>query len=169
MFRGQLFKGHLFDGQLYGLPLDEEVPQVEIQFYHGGGGVLKAEQRAREEAELVKQVLDKWRVIEEARVRKEGRLSDKRKAERLQVVEVDQEVAEEVSTSTPEPVEIVPKDGPIVPKTGALPVIQTLFTPGQQPERRAPTRSTPVTVISVEDDMEDVMTVLLALEEAGEI
>jgi hypothetical protein len=161
MFRGQLFKGHLFDGQLYGLPLDEEVPQVEIQFYTGGG--LKAEQRAREEAELVKQVLDKWRVIEEARVRKEARLSDRKaQIERVQAII-------EAPAEQPEPIEIAPDLGPIVPKTGTLPVIQTLFTPGQQPERRAPTRSTPVTVIPIEDDMEDVMTVLLALEEAGEI
>lgn len=173
MFRGQLYAGKLFYGQLFG-PEEEVTPQVEIPLeYHGGGG-------ARDERDLVALVLEKWRVVEEARVRKAERSSDKRKARRLEIVELDQEDAEPASTSSEGAVQIVPESGPIVPKSGAvelteavpagkptLPVIQTLFTPA--PARVAPTRSTPVTVISVEDDMDEVMTVLLALEEAGEI
>lgn len=177
MFRGQLFGGKLFFGQLFGQ--DEEVtPQTEIPLeYHGGGGA-----RMREEADLVAQVLDKWRTIEKARADREAKRLEKRQAVKLKIVEQDQRVA-----ITPESVDVapiadvVPESGSIVPKSGAieltkaapagkpaLPVIQTLFTPA--PERVAPTRSTPATVLApLDDDMEDVMTMLLALEEAGEL
>ena len=77
MFRGKLYGGQLFAGQLFYTPLDEE-PQVELPFYYGSGKVLRAEEKAAEEKALVDKVLEKWRVVEEARVKKATQAAEKR-------------------------------------------------------------------------------------------
>lgn len=174
MFRGQLYAGKLFFGQLFG-PEEEVTPQTEIPLtYYGSGG-----KRHEAEADLVAQVLDKWRVIEKSRADREAKRLEKRQALKRLKVEQDQAVAVESIEIVEAPAaDVVPESGSIVPKSGAieavpagkpaLPVIQTLFTPA--PERVAPTRSTPATVFApLDDGMEDVMTLLLALEEAGEL
>lgn len=168
MFRGQLYGGKLFFGQLFG-PEEEVTPQVEIPLeYHGGGG-------AREERDLIERVLDKWRVIEAKRAEKAPR-----PARKVEVVlkpsasdlnptsEKDQQVSDTPDPRVRDFVEV--KQAPaITPGSAIPPVIQTMFEP-RVLDRVAPTRSTPDTVIAVpEDDMDEVMTVLLALEEAGEI
>jgi hypothetical protein len=172
MFRGQLYGGKLFFGQLFGQ--DEEVtPQVEIPLeYHGSGGRMR-----ENEADVVALVLDKWRAIEAARAKKDAG----KKTRKLQIVEADVNKVADPAADPGEAVNIVPETGTNVPESGAidlskvaqsgkpaLPIIQTLFTPA--PERVAPTRSTPATVLApLDDGMEDVMTMLLALEEAGEL
>jgi len=172
MFRGQLYGGKLFFGQLFGQ--DEEVtPQVEIPLeYHGGGGRMR-----ENEADVVALVLDKWRAIEAARAKKDAG----KKTRKLRIVEADVNKVADPVADPGVAVNIVPETGTNVPESGAidlsklvpagkpaLPVIQTLFTPA--PERVAPTRSTPATVLApLDDGMEDVMTMLLALEEAGEL
>lgn len=172
MFRGQLYAGKLFFGQLFGQE-EETTPQTEIPLeYHGGGG-------ARDDRDLVALVLDKWRVVEKARAEREAKQAAKRKTRKLRIEPVNK--ATDLGVETEPAVNIVPEVGTFVPESGAieltkaepagkpaLPVIQTLFTPA--PERVAPTRSTPATVFAPMDDgMEDVMTMLLALEEAGEL
>lgn len=175
MFRGQLYGGKLFFGQLFGAE-EEETPQPELVLeYHGSGG--------HEERDLVQRVLDKWATIERSRAKKAEALDQKRAKRRVEVVlkpsasdlnlrtdlsEKDHQVSDKTQPIGSTSVE---KTTPIgIPSRPAIPpVIQTMFEP-RVLDRVAPTRSTPDTVIAVpEDDMDEVMTVLLALEEAGEL
>ena len=170
MFRGQLYGGKLYFGQLFGVE-EEVTPQPELVLeYHGGGG-------AREEADLVQRVLDKWRVIEAKRAEKVAKT-----ARKVEVVlkpsasdlnpstDLSEKEPQVSDKTTPEASSFAYSAKSGAPDIARIPpVIQTMFEP-RVLDRVAPTRSTPDTVIAVpEDDMDEVMTVLLALEEAGEI
>lgn len=173
MFRGQLYGGKLFFGQLFGQE-EETTPQPELVLeYHGSGG-------AREETDLVQRVLDKWRVIDQKRAEKAALIDQRRAKRRIQVdlkpstheADLRSDPSEKEphlsDTTTPEASRFSQSAKSGAPSV-VSPVIQTMFEP-RVLDRVAPTRSTPDTVIAVpEDDMDEVMTVLLALEEAGEI
>lgn len=160
MFRGQLFAGKLFAGRLFGVE-QEVTPQPTLDLeYHGGGG------------DLVERVLDKWRVIEEARARRSSnnaaRKFNKRPASKASL---DKRVTVEIESLRDSRIEDRTQSGN--DRTQAGNVIQPVyqFVPqAKEPVRVAPTKSAPATLqAAVDDGLEEVMAVLLALEEAGEL
>jgi hypothetical protein len=162
VFRGQLFAGRLFAGRLFGVE-QEVTPQPTLDLeYHGGGG------------DLVERVLDKWRVIEEARARRSSnnaaRKFNKRPASKAPL---DKRITVEIESLRDSRIENEDRTQVGNDRTQAGNVIQPVyqFVPqAKEPVRVAPTKSAPATLqAAVDDGLEEVMAVLLALEEAGEL
>jgi hypothetical protein len=167
LFVGRLFAGKLFDGKLFGVE-EEEVPQAELPLeYHGSG-----------EADIIRKVIEKWETIERARAKR-----SKRREVQVDLVPVNPELAPTAISEPPQLAEDESFDAQdvareAISKAAGLsekahefltphPLIQPTFVPIKR-EGFAPTRSTTATVQPA-DEMDDVMVVLLALEEAGEL
>lgn len=158
MFRGQLYAGRLYAGRLFGVE-ETVTPQPELPLeYHGGG----------DEA-IVRKVIEKWETIERAR------------AKRRYAVEVTP--SEETNLAPEERFDTPPVVGTRIEQAEAIQapheaiqaaIIQPTYAFTKEPVRVAPTKWSAATVVApaaaqVDDGMEEMMAVLLALDEAGEL
>lgn len=166
MFRGQLYAGRLYAGRLFGVE-ETVTPQPELPLeYHGGG----------DEA-IVRKVIEKWETIERARAKRryavevtpseETNLAPGERFDAPPVVGTRIEQAEAVQAAHDEAI-------PAPHEAIQAAIIQPTYAFTKEPVRVAPTKWSAATVVApaaaqVDDGMEEMMAVLLALDEAGEL